>query len=120
MKYKIKIQSNRSFNLPRVIKDEIKSKGFDKAEWIIDNNNKIVKLNFLKDIETPLDKTEDDIMKFYRNIYRFSMIKIPNIIYNYLNCEIFDNIILDIDENDVVVTSSKKERISELSALIKE
>ncbi len=120
MKYTINIQKNRSFHLPSKIKNNIKSEGLDKVEWILDYNNNTVQINFLKDVETPRDKISEDIRKLYRNVYTYSMIKIPSIIYNHLNCKTLDYIILDVKDNHILVNTQKRRELSEISALIKE
>ena len=45
--------------------------------------------------------------RLYHNINQFSMMKNPDI-YNYLNCKNFDNIVLNVNENENTITSSKK------------
>ncbi|MBE6493729.1 MAG: hypothetical protein E7Z84_03860 [Methanosphaera stadtmanae] len=120
MKYIIKIQRNRSIHLPLKIKNHLKSEGLDKVEWILNYNNYTVQINFLNYVKTPEDKLYGDIQKVYRNIYTKSMIKIPNMIYNYFNCQTFDYIILDVKDELILVSSQKRIELSEISGLIKD
>ena len=85
-----------------------------------DGVNDEVMCDFLKDVETPRDKISEDIRKLYRNVYTYSMIKIPSIIYNHLNCKTLDYIILDVKDNHILVNTQKRRELSEISALIKE
>ena len=119
MKYTIKIQKNRLFHLPLKIKNNIKSEGLNKVEWILNYNNNTVQMNFLKDMGTHQDDILGDIRKLYRNIYTQSMIKIPNMIYDYLNCQTLDYIILDVKDNHILVNTQKRIELSDISALIK-
>ncbi|MBE6488348.1 MAG: hypothetical protein E7Z86_06510 [Methanosphaera stadtmanae] len=119
MKYTIKIQKNRLFHLPLKIKNNIKSEGLNKVEWILNYNNNTVQMNFLKDMGTHQDDILGDIRKLYRNIYTQSMIKIPNMIYDYLNCQTLDYIILDVKDNYILVNTQKRIELSDISALIK-
>ena len=76
-------------------------------------------MNFLKDMGTHEDDILGDIRKLYRNIYTQSMIKIPNMIYDYLNCQTLDYIILDVKDNYILVNTQKRIELSDISALIK-
>ena len=89
-------------------------------EWILNYNNYTVQINFLNYVKTPEDKLYGDIQKVYRNIYTKSMIKIPNMIYNYFNCQTFDYIILDVKDELILVSSQKRIELSEISGLIKD
>lgn len=120
MKYIIKIQRNKSFHLPAPIKNHIKTEELDKVLWILNYNNSSVKLFFIKNVETPKDDLSEDILKLYRNIYTYSMIKIPKIVFNYLNCQIFDYIVLNVKKDSIFINTQKRFEISEISGLIKE
>ena len=120
MKYTVKIQRNKSFHLPATIKDYIKPKKLNRVLWILNYNNSTVEINFLKDVETPKDEISDDITKLYRNIYSYSLIKIPKIVYEYLNCQIFDYVVINVKEDAIFINTQKRFEISEISGLIKE
>jgi hypothetical protein len=120
MKYMIKIQRNRSFHLPAKIKRYIKSKGLNRILWILNYNNDSIRITFLKNVETPHDNISEEIVKLKRNVYNYSMIKIPNIIYNHLNCQTFDYIVLEVKEKTIYLYRQERIEISEISGLIKE
>ena len=119
MKYTIKIQTNRSIHLPLKIRNKIKTEELNKVEWTLNHNNNTIQIKFIKENQTPPDKIIGNIQKIYRNIYTQSTIKVPNIIYNHLNCKTLDYIILEIKDNHIHVNTQKRTELAEISALIK-
>ncbi|MBR0471927.1 MAG: hypothetical protein IJI98_04435 [Methanosphaera sp.] len=119
MKYTIKIQTNRSIHLPLKIRNKIKTEELNKVEWTLNHNNNTIQIKFIKENKTPPDKIIGNIQKIYRNIYTQSTIKVPNKIYNHLNCKTLDYIILEIKDNHIHVNTQKRTELAEISALIK-
>ena len=119
MKYTIKIQTNRSIHLPLKIRNKIKTEELNKVEWTLNHNNNTIQIKFIKENQTPPDNIIGTIQKIYRNIYTQSTIKVPNIIYNHLNCKTLDYIILEIKDNHIHVNTQKRTELAEISALIK-
>lgn len=120
MRFIIKIQRNRVFNLPSKIKKYIKSKELNRILWILEYNNNSISINFIKNVETPQDNISEDTVKLTRNVNNYSLIKIPNIIYNYLNCKTFDYIVLEVKNNTIHIYRQERIELSEISGLIKE
>ncbi|WP_323737604.1 hypothetical protein PXD04_11205 (plasmid) [Methanosphaera sp. ISO3-F5] len=119
MKYTIKIQKNRSIHLPLKIRNKIKTEELNKVEWTLSHNNNTIQIKFIKETKTPPDKISGNTQKIYRNIYTQSTIKVPNIIYNHLNCKTLDYIILEIKDKHIHVNTQKRTQLAEISALIK-
>ena len=119
MRYQKRIQKNQSFPLPKELIKKIKKKHCDTIEWVIDRNNDVVKINFIKKTQKlPYDEYNGDVSKYCRNIYPKYVVKLPNPVSEYLKCELLDDIVLMIDDNDIFVEVYKAEGLEVLSALI--
>ena len=119
MKYQTRIQKNQSFPLPKELTKKIKENNYDTVEWIIDHDNDVVKINFIKKTrKLPYDEYNDNESIYCRNIYPKYVVKVPNPVSEYLKCELLDDILLKIEDDDVFVEAYEREGLNALSALI--
>lgn len=118
MEIKLKIQKTKSIHFPKNLKDTFKINKFNKIKWIIHKNKNKIQIEFIQTNNNHEDKETSEKIILYRNIYSSSSIIIPKIVFQKLNCKIYDYIILTIIEEEILVKTSEKIRINELSGII--
>ena len=120
MHFKTRIQSTNAIKLPKYLKDINKKNNFTKVKWIVNKKDNTTKIQFTHD-QPLLPKEEiekDDEIIFYRNVYHYSMIRIPVIVLKSLNCKIFDKIIMTIGKEYIQISAKEKIRINDLAGII--
>ena len=120
MHFKTRIQSTNAINLPKYLIDINKKNNFTKVKWILNKKDNTTKIQFTK--KQPLLPNQhiekDDEIIFYRNVYHYSMIRIPVIVLKTLNCKEFDNIIMTVGQEYIQISSQEKIRINDLAGII--
>ena len=112
MKHELKIQTSKSVYLPYTIRKNNEKNNLKTVQWTINYEKDKVNINFLK------KKHGYNANAMYRNIYGYSTVKVPNIILEHFNIKAGDNIVLDIEEDEITVTSKKKTRIKDISGIL--